>query len=315
MTVMVIGAGAVGSAAAFEIARRARVHVLLYDIESERARGRAMDITQAIERPRSLEHCPDLNRLPEADLIVVTAGIARQKGMTRADLASGNALIVSNTGKSIAELAPDTPTLVVTNPSEPLVNMLHLLEAKLNVFGFGCSLDQWRLRHFIAEALHCDARRVRAIVMGMHSDAMISLTRLASVDGIPLTDLLPEDEIAALESRTKTAGTDIVNALGNHSGFVAAGQAIATLVEAFLAGDGGVYPLSVMASGRFGMDEVCLALPTAIRTGSLRPLDIQLTADEIERLRVCAERVRTTTEAAVEAARGGEVVVQPATGP
>ncbi|MFW5973573.1 MAG: hypothetical protein ACOCTG_06235 [Bacteroidota bacterium] len=100
----------------------------------------------------------------------------------------------------------------------------------LNIFSFGCSLDQWRYRHFVADALNCSTARVRAMVFGMHNDAMIPLSRLASVDGVPLEALLDAGDIARIEEQTRTAGTDIVNALGNHSGFVAAGRAVAELV-------------------------------------------------------------------------------------
>lgn len=294
MIVTVIGAGAVGSAAAYEIARLSHVNVGLYDIDIDRARGRVMDIAQAIEYPHSISHLSDLRSLAESDLCVVTAGIARGKGMTRTDLITANNDIVGAVAVQIARVAPSVPTLIVTNPSEALVQIVRTRQPMLNVFGFGCSLDQWRFRRFIADRMSCSAERVRAIVMGMHSDAMIPLSRLATVDGIPLSELLPDAEIAILEERTRTAGTAIVEALGDHSGFIAAGRAIAELVDSFLHDAGGVYPLSVMSDGAYGLPEACLALPTVFLNGTRRPVYPVLTEDERDRLSICAEKVTDT---------------------
>ncbi len=296
MNVFIVGAGAVGSAAAYEISRAGYSQVYLYDIDSGLARGRTMDIRQALEYPQAIEHSPDYSHLPGADLIVVTAGSARQKGMTRADLASKNIAIVSSVTEHIAELSPGTPILIVTNPTEALVYHLKHRWPALNVFGFGCSLDQWRYRHFVADALNCSTARVRAMVFGMHNDAMIPLSRLASVDGVPLEAILAAEEIRQIEQQTRTAGTDIVNALGTHSGFVAAGRAIAELVGSFNSEDGGFYPLSLMADGAYGIEDACLALPSHVSRAGIRPIDLALTASELAKLRACAAQVREAVQ-------------------
>lgn len=290
MRVMFIGAGSVGSAAALETARSGYATVYLYDIETERARGKAMDICQALDHPYVLEHCSDIRKVAEADLVVVTAGTARQKGMTRADLAVGNVGIVSGIAGHIASIAPEVPVMVVTNPSEALVYLIKRRWPMLRVFGFGCSLDQWRYRRFVSQALRCNAERVSAIVIGMHNDAMIPLSRLASVDGVPLASLLTPEDIVSIEVRTRTAGTDIVNALGNHSGFIAAGRAIAELVGSFAATEGGIYPLSMMTDGAYGIEEACLALPARVSTAGISRVDLELTEDECARLHGCADR-------------------------
>jgi malate dehydrogenase len=295
---MFVGAGAVGSAAALETARAGYATVYLYDIETERARGKAMDICQALDHPYLLEHCADMGKASEADLVVVTAGMARQKGMTRADLAAGNIGIVSGIAADVASIAPAVPVIVVTNPSEALVYLIRRRwPALLRVFGFGCSLDQWRYRRFVAQALGCNAERVSAIVMGMHSDSMIPLSRLASVDGIPLNSLLEHGAISAIESRTRTAGTDIVNALGDHSGFVAAGRAIASFIGSLVNGNGGIYPVSIMTEGAYGIADACLALPSRVSPSGIVPMELELTDAELSRLTSCAERVLETARA------------------
>lgn len=297
MRVMFIGAGAVGSAAALETARAGYATVYLYDIDTERARGKAMDICQALDHPYLLEHCADMGKAAEADLVVVTAGMARQKGMTRADLAAGNIGIVSSIAGDIASSAPEVPVMVVTNPSEALVYLIRRRWPALRVFGFGCSLDQWRYRRFVAQALGCNAERVSAIVMGMHSDAMIPLSRLASVDGIPLGALLEPGAVAEIELRTRTAGTDIVNALGDHSGFVAAGRAIASFIGSLVNGNGGIYPVSIMTDGAYGIADACLALPSRVSPSGIVPMELELTAAELSRLTSCAESVLQTARA------------------
>lgn len=294
VNVMVIGAGAVGTAAAFELARTARARVLLYDVDDGRARGRVMDIRHAVENPRCIQQARDLSRLSEAELIMVAAGVARQSGMRREDLAAQNAMIVQDILGYIAVFASATPVIIVTNPCEALVQMAHERWPNLRVYGFGCSLDQWRLRHLIAASLGCGAERVQAMVIGTHSDAMIPLSRLASVDGIPASELLGDQELSRIENRTRSAGTRIVEALGTHSGFIAAGRAVAALATAVVCGDGGLYPLSVATDGAYGIDDACLALPVDVSSRSFKPVDLELTESEQNDLCRCADLVRST---------------------
>jgi len=308
VNVMVIGAGAVGAAAAYELARTARARVVLYDVDDGRARGRVMDIRHAVDNPRCIQQARDLSRLGEAELILVAAGVARQSGMQREDLAARNAMIVQDILGYIAVFASSVPVVIITNPCEALTRMAHERWPKLRVFGFGCSLDQWRMRHLVAASLGCGAERVKAMVIGTHSDAMIPLSRLATVDGVPASTLLSDQELLRIEDRTRTAGTRIVDALGTHSGFIAAGRAAAALATAVVCGDGGLYPLSVATNGAYGIDDACLALPVDVSSGLFRVLDLELTETEQNALHRCAELVRTTAAkvAPVAVAERGE---------
>lgn len=294
VNVMVIGAGAVGAAAAYELAQTALARVLLYDVDDGRARGRVMDIRHAVDNPRCIQQARDLSRLSDAQLILVAAGVARQSGMQRADLATRNAIIVQDILGYIAVFAPSVPVVIITNPCEALTLMAHERWPRLRVFGFGCSLDQWRMRHLIAASLGCGAGRVKAMVIGTHSDAMIPLSRLASVDGVPVSTLLSDQELSRIEDRTRTAGTRVVEALGTHSGFIAAGRAAAALATAVVCGDGGLYPLSVATNGAYGIDDACLALPVDVSSGSFRSVALGLTESEENALYRCAQLVRTT---------------------
>jgi malate dehydrogenase len=291
-TIYCIGAGSVGSAAAYEIAKKSCHRILIYDINQGLAKGKALDIAQSVSDPSCIKHSRTLSEVQFADFIIITAGAARRKGMTREDLFRSNNKIISGIFEDIADFLKEKPVLIVTNPTENLVYSVKKKWPGLNVFGFGCLLDSWRLRRFIARELESTADNVQANVIGMHNDLMIPLVGRASFDGIPITDLLDSEVLEYIIDKTKRAGTEIVNAVGTHSGFFAAGAAIADFVDSIVKNREGIYPVSVVCHGEYSYNEICLALPAVFCKDGLRIVEIKLNPKERAALDLCADRMK-----------------------
>ena len=292
--IYIIGAGSVGSATACELARNGKYTVYLHDINTGLALGRVLDISQAVDCSDCIVHSQEITDIVQADLVIITAGSARQKGMSREELFQKNQRIVGSVVTAIAEQEYSNPILIVTNPSETLVYAAKKTHPQLNIFGLGCILDTWRIKRFIAQTLHSSADNIQANVIGMHNNSMIPLINRASVNGIPVSYLLDEETIARIVERTRYAGTEIVNAIGNHSGFFAAGRAIADFSSSILDENYKIYPVSVVCNGEYGFDDVCLALPAVYHNGTMQIIELELNADELELLQACAERMKTS---------------------
>lgn len=294
-SILVIGAGLVGSSSAASIAAMRLGHVFLYDLAEGLAAGRAMDINHALPLKGSDSHvtaCARLEDAGPADIVVITAGLARKTGMTRLDLLRRNAGVVGSLAPRLASLCPDARVLLVTNPVDVLTWHFRQLCPGMEVFGLGCSLDMVRFRFLIARAAGVSADSVSATVIGTHDDYMIPLARHASIGGVPAERLIGEDRMDEIVSATRTAGSAIVELMKEHSGHYAAAETIARIVQSMAQDRGVVFPVSVSLDGRYGYENICLALPCVIdRTGVGRIIEPGLGKGERAALDACAGRV------------------------
>ncbi len=294
--IFILGAGNVGAASAAAIAARRLGRVFLYDIVEDLAIGKAMDINHAspfFHTDSRVTGCNTLDQLDDADLVVITAGAPRRKGMTRADLLGENARVMDELGTEIMGRCPKARVLIVSNPVDTLTGYLKSKWPAMNVFGLGCSLDTVRLRFFLAEAAHASVDAVSALVIGTHDDNQVALVKHATIGGVGVDHLLDADTIGRVVQRTRQAGTAIVSRLKTRGSFYAASYTVAAIAEASIRDTRNVFPLSVQCTGEFGYEDICLALPAVVGTdGVQRVVPIDLTPDERDGLDVCAKSMR-----------------------
>jgi len=297
--VTVIGAGHVGESVGFQIAERNLAHVVLVDIVEGMPQGKALDMAQAgalFGYDVPLEGSNDLAAVRGSDVVVVTSGIARKPGMDRMDLLKINAGIVRDVSKAIREKAPDAVVIVVTNPLDVMswVALQATGFPRERVLGMAGVLDAARFRRFIAWELRVSVRDVAAMVLGGHGDQMVPLPRFSTVNGVPITELLPKERIEALSARTRTGGGEIVKLLKTGSAYYAPAASVTVMVEAILRDTGHLLPASVLLKGEYGYQDLFLGVPIRIGRGGVQKIDVlPLSAEEKKLLDASAEAVRT----------------------
>ena len=216
--VAVIGAGNVGATCAFVLAERNVGEIVLLDIYEGFAKGKALDMSQGgriLNYDGRVTGTSDYADIQDSDVVVVTSGFPRQPGMSREDLIGKNADIVSQVGEGIRDNAPDSVIVMVTNPLDLMTYHMQQITGfpHSRVVGQAGILDSARMTHFISQAVGCSNEDVQAMVLGGHGDTMVPLPRYTTVNGIPVTQLLSDEEIAAICERTASGGGEIVQLL------------------------------------------------------------------------------------------------------
>ena len=229
----------------------------------------------------------DYEDIANSDVVVVTSGFPRQPGMTREDLIGKNADIVSQVGEGIRIHAPNAIVVMVTNPLDLMTyHMQKVTGFEHNrVVGQAGILDSARMTHFIAQAVGCSNEDVQAMVLGGHGDTMVPLPRYTTVNGIPVSQLLSNEEVEAICQRTASGGGEIVKLLERGSAFYAPGSAAAIMAEAILDDRKRVLPCSTYLSGEYGMEDIYIGVPVVLgRNGVERVIELELSEEELDSL-------------------------------
>ncbi len=298
--ITIIGAGKVGSSAAFNILGRRLSDVVLIDISRDAAFGEALDLMQsapAIEFDGKIIGTSDMAEMEGSDLVIVTAGQARQPGMTRLDLAEKNAAVMRSIVKEIVRYAPDCKIMVVSNPLDAMT-LVALRESgfeRNRVFGMGSILDTLRFRSFIALELGVSREDIRALVIGEHGDSMVPLVHFASASGIPITDLLEDRQIEKIVERTRASGAQIIRLIGGT--VYAPAVVIAGMAEAVLRDRKRVMSVSVYLEGEYGFSGISMGVPCILgANGVERIITLELDRRTAEALARSADLIRETAE-------------------
>lgn len=325
--VSIIGAGNVGASAAADLAVSQLANVVLIDINGGVAKGKALDIVQTgpiLGHGALITGSVDYSATANSDVIVITAGIARKKDMSRDDLLKINAGIVSAAALEAVKYSPNAIFIVVTNPLDVMTSLVQQVTGlpSTRVIGMAGVLDSARLESFIAEYLQVSPLDVRAMVLGGHGDLMVPLPRHASVKGVPVCDLVPAEILDAMLKRTVHGGAEIVGHLVTGSAYYAPGASVAVMVKSILLDERRLLPCSVMPHGEYGLTDVYVGLPCIIgRNGLEKIVPITLTEEEQAALVISANSIKasialtdsllhpveiTETEAEEKAAEAGE---------
>jgi malate dehydrogenase len=297
--VTVIGAGNVGATAAQRIAEAGIADVYLVDVVEGLPQGKALDLVEAAplqHHDQMIYGTNDYADTTESDVVVVTAGMARQPGQTRDDLLLKNGAIVRDVVKRATQYSPDSILILVTNPLDAMVHVA--LEAsgfpRERVIGMAGVLDSARFRAFIAQDLGVSASDVSAFVLGGHGDTMVPLPRYSTVGGIPLPELMKPDRIEALVQRTRNGGAEVVALLKAGSAFYAPASSVLHMVDSILNDRKRVLPCAVLLRGEYKIDGLVMGVPIILgASGVERIIEVSLTDSELSALRASAGAVQS----------------------
>src|ERR687893_3851 len=303
--VAVIGAGFYGSTTAQRLAEYDIFDtVVLTDIVAGRPEGLALDMNQSrpiegfettVVGQTTGQDGSGYEAISGADVAVITAGLPRKPGMSRMDLLETNAGIVRQVSENVAKHAPEAVVIVVSNPLDEMTALAQIATQfpKTRVLGQAGMLDTARFTHFVAEELDVPVGSVRTLTLGSHGDTMVPVPSRCTVNGKPLTDVLPADRIEHLVDRTRNGGAEVVALLKTGSAYYAPSAAAARLARAVMEDSGAVMPVCAWVDGEYGISSVYLGVEAEIgREGVKRVVEGDLSESELAGLREAAEAVR-----------------------
>lgn len=288
--ITIIGAGNVGATAAHWAVVRGLGDVVLVDVVEGVPQGKALDLWQSGPVDNfawSVKGSNDYADTADSDIVIITAGLARKPGMSRDDLLAKNVAIVKTCTEEAVKYSPNCVLIVVTNPIDAMVYTSFKVSGfpRNRVIGMAGVLDSARYRTFIADAIGVAPSDVNAMVMGIHGDNMLPLVRLANVAGIPITDLLTEDQIEAIVKRTQMGGIEVVNHLKTGSAFYTPGLSAVDMAEAIIKDSKRVLPCAAYLEGEFGISGCFLGVPVVLGgKGVERIVEFKLTEEEMAAL-------------------------------
>jgi len=284
--VTVIGAGNVGATTAQRIAEAGLADVVVVDIVEGLPQGKGLDLAEAapvVGHDSRVTGTNDYADTAGSDIIVVTSGIARKPGMSRDELMATNAGIVRAVVQEAARRSPNAILIIVTNPLDAMCHVALSASGfpRERVLGMAGVLDSARFRTFIAQELGVSVEDTHAFVLGGHGDTMVPLPRYSTVAGVPITELMSPERVAALCARTAGGGAEVVALLKTGSAFYAPAAATFEMVESILLDRKRVLPCAVLLQGEFGTDGLFVGVPVVLGAGGMeRIFEIDLTAEE-----------------------------------
>lgn len=300
--VTVIGSGNVGATVANVLAHKDVVNeIVLLDIQGDMAKGKALDMWQQAPvdyYSTRIVGTDDYAQTANSDIVVITAGIPRKPGMSRDDLISTNANIVSSVTSQIIKYSPNPIIIVVSNPLDVMTYAAWKTSGlpSTRVFGMAGILDTARYRAFLAEALNVSPKDIQAVLMGGHGDTMVPLPRYTTVSGIPVTELIDEQSLNAIVERTKVGGGELVKLMGT-SAWYAPGAAAAQMVESILKNENRIFPCCALLNGEYNLNGVFVGVPVKLGAQGIEQLiELKLNEAELALLNDSADQVRQVME-------------------
>ncbi|KRF13535.1 malate dehydrogenase [Paenibacillus sp. Soil787] len=298
--IAVIGAGFTGATAALMLAQKELGDVVLVDIPNleNPTKGKALDMLEAGPVQgfnANITGTSNYEDIQHADLVIITAGIARKPGMSRDELVNTNAGIMKGVSENVAKYAPNSYILILSNPVDAMTYVCFKTTGfpKNRVIGQSGVLDTARFNTFVAQELNVSVEDVTGFVLGGHGDDMVPLVRYSSVGGIPVDKLISGERIDAIVERTRKGGGEIVNLLGNGSAYYAPAASLVQMAEAILKDKKRVLPSIAYLEGEYGYRDIYLGVPTIIGgDGIEKILELQLTEKEKTDLDKSAQTVR-----------------------
>ena len=300
MKVTIVGAGNVGASCAEYIAQKQIASkVVLLDIKEGFAEGKALDLFQTATtlgfNTSITGVTNDYSATAGSSVVVITSGVPRKPGMTREELIGINAGIVKKVSENILKYSPDSLIVVVSNPMDTMTYLA--LKAtglpKNRIIGMGGALDSSRFKTYLSLALKKPVNDIQGMVIGGHGDTtMIPLSRLASYNGVPVSQFLDKKNLDKVVSDTMVGGATLTKLLGT-SAWYAPGASVSYLVDNILNDYKRMIPCSVLLEGEYGLNDICIGVPCIIGANGVENIvDLKLNDDEMNLLRNSAEKVK-----------------------
>ena len=301
-TIELIGGGQIGGNLALLAAQKELGNIIIFDIPKAEGmvKGKALDLMQL--RPHdgydsNITGTSNWKDVKDADVFIITAGIPRKPGMDREDLLEINLGIMKDVAENIKEQAPRSFAIVISNPLDAMVYAFYKVSGfpKNQVVGMAGALDSTRFRTFIAMETGYSVQDVTCMVLGGHGDTMVPITRLATIGGVPVSDLISAERLSEIEERTRFAGGEIVKLFGNGSAFYAPAQSAIEMAESYIKDKKRVIPCASLCQGEFGVNGFFIGVPTVIGAeGVERILEFELQDHEKEALNDTLDAVQKT---------------------
>ena len=280
----IVGAGFVGATAAYSLTMLGTCHeVVLYDINTDVAIGKAIDIGQSTAYSAQgtiVTAAKTAADLKGCDIIVITAGVPRRSEMTRADLLMINAKIMKDVVENIKEHSPDAIILCVSNPLDVMTYVVHKMTGwnRNRIIGMAGALDGARMAYQINQTVGYGSGQTRAMLIGDHGQNMIPMPQISAVGGVPLDQIISKEDMEGIIARTKEGGAEIVKHLGT-SAYYAPGRAISVMVQAILDDSRIVMPSAVLLDGEYGYNDVTAGVPVVLGSNGVEKI-IELDLDD-----------------------------------
>jgi len=300
--IALIGGGNIGGVLAEQIAYRELGDVVIFNVVEGLPQAKALDMAEGAPVVGSDARVTGTNTyegIAGANLVIITAGLARKPGMSRDDLLATNLKIMKQVAEGVRDHVPDAYVIVVSNPLDAMVYTFKEISGfpKNRVVGMAGVLDSTRFRSFVAWELDVSVEDVTALVLGGHGDTMVPLVRYCTVAGIPVDRLLSADKIASIVKRTKAAGGEVVALLKTGSAFVSPAVSAISMAESILKDKKRVLACACLCEGEYGVDGLYVGVPCVLgANGVERIIEVELNAEEQKMFDASVEHVRTLVD-------------------
>ena len=290
--IALIGGGNIGSTMAYILATKELGNVVILDKMRARAEGKALDIEQSLpimKKNISLTGTDSYSDIKNSEVVIITAGVSRTPEMSRKDLLNVNTIIVKNIAKKVKEYAPSAFVIIITNPLDAMVYVFYKYSGfcRNKVVGMSGILDSGRFNLFLARELKVSTKDIASLVLGGHDNTMLPLIRLSSVNGVPLVDLINQgfisrNKIEQIITRTRNAGTEIIQLLKSSSSFYAPATAAIKIAESYLNNDNRLFTGSVYLNGEYNIKDLCIGVPLIVGSDGIKKI-IEVKLDDEEK--------------------------------
>jgi malate dehydrogenase len=296
--IALIGGGNIGGVLAEQAAYRELGDVVIFDVVEGLPQGKALDMAEGsplVGSDAKISGCNDYAGIAGADVVIITAGLARKPGMSRDDLLKTNLSIMKQVAEGVKQHAPNAFVIVISNPLDAMVYTFKQVSGfpKNRVIGMAGVLDSTRFRSFVAWELGVSVKDVTALVLGGHGDTMVPLVRYCTVAGIPVSKFLSKEKIDAIVERTKQAGGEVVALLKTGSAFVSPALSAIEMAESYLRDKKRVLACACLCEGEYGVKGLYVGVPCVIGAGGLeRIIELDLDPQEKKEFDASVEHVR-----------------------
>ncbi|GHO92381.1 malate dehydrogenase [Reticulibacter mediterranei] len=296
--ITVVGAGFVGSTLVQRLAERDYADVVMFDIVPNMPQGKALDMLEAGPVLGFDSQVTGTNSYEDtvgSDIVVITSGFPRKPGMSRDDLVKKNQEIVSQVTEQVVTYSPDSIIIVVTNPLDAMAQLAHKVSGfpRERVIGMAGVLDTARFRTFIAQEVGASVKDVQAYVLGGHGDTMVPLSRLCTVAGIPIAQLISAERIEQIVQRTRDGGAEIVKLLGTGSAYFAPSASVLQMIDSIILDKKMIMPCAAYLQGEYGIEGLYVGVPVKLGAKGIEEVvEIELTPKEKELLQKSADAVK-----------------------
>ncbi|MEP5938692.1 MAG: malate dehydrogenase [Erythrobacter sp.] len=305
--IALIGAGMIGGTLAHLAAKKAMGDIVLFDIAEGMPQGKALDLSQCgpVEGfDANIKGSNDYADIAGADVVIVTAGVARKPGMSRDDLLGINLKVMKSVGEGIKNNCPNAFVICITNPLDAMVWALREFSGLPHnkVIGMAGVLDSARFATFLAWEFDVSVKDVNAFVLGGHGDTMVPVLSYSTINGIPVKDMakikgISESRLDEIVDRTRKGGGEIVGLLGNGSAYYAPATSAISMAEAYLGDQKRILPSASYVEGKYGVDGLYVGVPTMIGSdGAEDVIEIELSDEEKTNLKVSTDAVEELLE-------------------